>query len=367
MNAVIACGGTGGHLFPGLAVAEVLRDRGHEVLLFISEKEIDSLAIVGRDEFRFEKLPTVGLPSPFSPAILGFVRRFNDSLSRCRDIFRKFKPQVVLGMGGFTSTAPILAGRMRGLPTLIHESNAIPGKANRMTARMVRAVLLGFKECAPFFPKARTEVTGTPIRSDLKRIDRTVARQKLGLREDLPTLLVMGGSQGAGGINQAVIKSLPTLHGMPLQIIHLSGTRDERLAADNYQRENVPAYVAAFHHRMEEVYSAADFTVARSGAASLSEMAAFGLPGILIPYPYAAEDHQTRNAEIFARADAAVMLKESELTGELLARKIRELISDEGKLRTMSENCSHLAPKNAAALVVDTMERYSQQHDERGS
>ncbi len=330
MNAVIACGGTGGHLFPGIAVAEVLRDRGHEVMLLVSEKEIDTLALSGGASFRFEKLPTVGLPSPFSPAILGFIRRFGASLSLCRSIYRKFKPQVVLGMGGFTSTAPVLAGRMRGVSTFIHESNAVPGKANRLTARMVRAVLLGFKECAPFFPKARTEVTGTPIRTELKRLDRHVARQRLGLREDLTTLLVMGGSQGASGINQAIIKSLPSLQDVPLQVIHLSGGRDERLVADNYRRENIPAFVAAFHHRMEEVYSAADLIV----------------------------------AEIFARAEAAILLKESELSGELLAGKIKELIGDVQKLRRMSENCLRLAPENAAGLVVTTMEKYTT-HDAR--
>src|SRR5438132_7782203 len=138
MNAVVACGGTGGHLFPGLAVAEVLRDRGHEVMLFVSEKEIDALALSDRPDFRFEKLPTIGLPSPVSPAIIGFVRRFIESFALCRNIYRQFKPHVVLGMGGFTSTAPVLAGRMRGVSTFIHESNAIPGKANRMTARWVR-------------------------------------------------------------------------------------------------------------------------------------------------------------------------------------------------------------------------------------
>src|SRR6478672_8621682 len=184
MNAVIACGGTGGHLFPGIAVAEVLRDRGHEVMLLVSEKDIDALALSGRTEFRVEKLPTVGLPSPFSPAFFGFTRRFVESLSLCRSIYRKFKPHAVLGMGGFTSTAPVLAGRLRGIATFIHESNAVPGKANRLTARFVRAVLLGFKECAPFFPRVRTEVTGTPIRSDLLRIDRGVALQKLGLSEN---------------------------------------------------------------------------------------------------------------------------------------------------------------------------------------
>ena len=364
MNAVIACGGTGGHLFPGIAVAEVLRERGHEVMLFVSEKEVDALALSGHSDLRYEKLPTVGLPSPFSPAILGFLRRFNESLSLCRSTYRKFKPQVVLGMGGFTSTAPILAGRMRGVPTFIHESNAIPGKANRLTARIVRAVLLGFKECAPFFPRSRTEVTGTPIRTELQRMDRQVAREKLNLRRDLPTLLIMGGSQGASGINQAMIKSLSALRGLPLQVIHLAGARDERLVADNYRRAEIPAYVAPFHHRMEEVYSAADFAIARSGAASLAELAFFSLPGILIPFPYAADDHQTRNAEIFSRAGAAIILKESELSGDLLARKIRELMTGEQNIRRMSESAARLAPKNAAGLVVAAMEKYTD-HDKR--
>ncbi len=363
MNVVIACGGTGGHLFPGLAVAEVLWAHGHEVLVFISEKEIDSLAVAGHPEFRFEKLPTVALPSPFSPAILAFVRRFNGSLALCRAIYRKFNPQVVLGMGGFTSTAPVLAGRMRGSATFIHESNAVPGKANRYTARFVRAVLLGFKECAAFFPRAKTEWTGTPIRSTLRRIDRDEALVRLGLRPELPTLLVMGGSQGASGINQAMIKALPALQGTPLQIIHLTGSRDARLLEDNYRRENIPAFVAAFHHAMEEVYSAADFAVARSGAASLAEIAAFELPSILIPYPYAAGDHQTRNGEVFAQAKAALLLKESELIEDSLGKKIQQLLSEPETLRSMAESAAKLAPKNAAELVVETMERYTQPDD----
>src|ERR671935_1735263 len=250
MNAVIACGGTGGHLFPGIAVAEALQNRGHEVMLLVSEKDIDAVAFSGRTNFRVEKLPTVGLPSPFSPAFFRFIRRFYESLSLCRALYGKFKPQVVLGMGGFTSTAPVLAGRIRGIATFIHESNAVPGKANRLTARMVNAVMLGFKECAPFFPKAHTEITGTPVRTELVRLDRADARRKLGLQEEVPTLLVMGGSQGASGINQALIKGLPFLRSVRLQVIHLSGTRDERLVADNYRRENVPAHIAAFHHRM---------------------------------------------------------------------------------------------------------------------
>jgi UDP-N-acetylglucosamine--N-acetylmuramyl-(pentapeptide) pyrophosphoryl-undecaprenol N-acetylglucosamine transferase len=360
MNAVIACGGTGGHLFPGIAVAEVLRQRGHHVLLFVSEKEIDSLALSTRTQFRFEKLPTVGFPSLYSPAIFGFIRRFTESLSLCRSIYQKFKPQIVLGMGGFTSTAPILAGRMRGISTLVHESNAIPGKANRLAAKMVRAVLLGFKEAAQFFPKARTEITGTPIRSELKRVDRQSARQKLGLQPNATTMLVMGGSQGASGINQAIVRLLPLLRNVSLQVIHLSGTRDERVVADNYRREHIPAFVAAFYHHMEELYSAADFAVARAGAASLAELASFGLPSILIPFPHASDDHQTRNAEIFARAGAAFVLKESELTPEFLSEKISAMVEHPEQVRRMSEKCAALAPRDAADRIATTMERFTQ-------
>src|SRR5947208_11630906 len=139
MNAVIACGGTGGHLLPGIAVAEVLRDRGHEVMLLISEKDIDALALSGRTNFRVEKLPTVGLPSAFSPALFGFARRFYESLSVCRSLYRRFKHQVILAMCGFTSTAPVFPGRIRGIAPCICDSKAVHGKANRLAARMVQA------------------------------------------------------------------------------------------------------------------------------------------------------------------------------------------------------------------------------------
>ena len=173
-------------------------------------------------------------------------------------------------------------------------------------------------------------------------------------------MLVMGGSQGASGINQAIIKSLSMLHDARLQVIHLSGTRDEKQVAEGYRRERIAAFVASFHHHMEEVYSAADFAVARSGAASLAEIAFFELPSILIPFPYAADDHQTRNAEIFARSGAAFVLKESELTPELFAQKIRDTIAHPEQLRRMSEKSAQLAPRDAANRVATTMEKYTQ-------
>ena len=359
MRIAIAGGGTGGHLFPALAVAEVLRERGHEVLIFISEKEIDALATKDRGEFRFEKLPSIGMPKLFSPAIFGFLKRFNESLAPCRAIYREFKPDAVLGMGGFTSTSPILAGRFRKIPTFIHESNAIPGKANRLNGRLANMVLLGFSECAKYFTKARCEVTGTPIRRSLTtKIPRDKALEAFGLRPDRKTLFVMGGSQGAQGINKAVTDALPQLKAAGLQVIHLTGKHDEQAMLASYQRENFPAYVAAFHHRMEEAYSAADCAITRSGAASLAELSHFGIPSILIPYPHAAENHQALNAEIFDRAGAAVVLNESETTGETLAQKVRWMIEDPARLQQMSERLRQLAPRDAARRVADVIENF---------
>lgn len=360
MNFVIAAGGTGGHLFPGLAVGEKLVGQGHAVLVLISEKEIDSLATRDRKEFRFETIPGVGMPRTFSLAFFAFLRRFKKGLNQCRAIFREFSPTAVLGMGGFTSTAPILAGRMRKVPTFVHESNAIPGKANRLNARMVTAVLLGFAECAKYFTGARCEVTGTPIRAALEHpLEKAKAVAGFGLASGRKTLLVMGGSQGAQGINRCIATAAPKLSELWLQVIHLAGREDEQKMRDLYAQLKIPAYVAAFHHRMEEPYSAADFCVARSGAASLTEISHFALPSLLIPYPFAAEDHQTLNAKIFERAGAAMLLQEREFTGKILAEKLRWFLQDPTRLAEMSARSASLASRDAAERVVATMLKFS--------
>ncbi len=359
MNFVIAAGGTGGHLFPGLAVAEVLVQRAHRVMLIISEKEIDSLATQGRGEFRIERVPGVGIQSKSPFALVKFALKFRSGLAQVKALYRDFQPHAVLGMGGFTSTAPILAGRARKIPTFVHESNAIPGKANKLNARLVTRVLLGFEECAKFFSAGKCEITGTPIRTSLaERLEKGKALATFNLAPGRPTLLVMGGSQGARGINQALVAALPKLASHPLQIIHLSGAADEAMLRESYAKAGISAFVAAFHHHMEEAYSAADFVIARSGAASLTELSHFALPSILIPYPFAAEDHQTLNANIFERAGAATLLKERETSGENLAEKLIWFLDDPARLSAMSARSASLAPKQAAERVADTMLKF---------
>ena len=213
MKFVIAAGGTGGHLFPGLAVGEVLLKRGHDVMIIVSEKEIDAVATSGRSEFKVEKVAGIGLQRKTPLGLVQFARKFYAGYQQCRKLFRQFQPDAVLGMGGFTSLAPILAGRGRGVPTFVHESNAIPGKANRLNARFCTAVLLGFEECAQHFPKSNCKVTGTPVRQSLtERVDRTSALAEFSLQPDRKTILVMGGSQGARGINRAMTAALETIN-----------------------------------------------------------------------------------------------------------------------------------------------------------
>ena len=354
MKFAIACGGTGGHLFPGLAVAEVLRGQGHEVLLFVSEKEVDARALRAHPDLPSKKLPSIGLPAIFSPAMVTFLRGLRSSFKTCGASYAADRPDAVLGMGGFTSIAPLIAARRRGIPAFLHESNAIPGKANRLAARFCRSVLLGFDDCARYFGKSTTQVTGTPIRQELTEglPPRDEARRALGLAADRKTLLIMGGSQGAAGINALMTQAAPYLSAVDLQVVHLAGERDVQTVQSAYTAAGVPAVVLPFCHRMQEVYPAADLAVSRSGAASLGELSWFGLPSVLVPFPYAAEDHQRLNAEIFTRVGAAKMLAEQEATGESLSRLLISLLESTETLTTMATAAKALDPRDAAARVA---------------
>lgn len=358
LRLIIACGGTGGHLFPGLAVAEEWHARGHEAQLIVSEKAIDATALKAHPEFRAHKLPSIGMPSVISPAFIRFLRRLWESTSMCRHLYRKYQPDLVLGMGGFTSCPPILAARQRRIPSFVHESNAIPGKANRFSSRFTRKVLLGFEETRDAFRQVECLFTGTPVRSSIgQRLPREEALARFRLQPDRKTLLVMGGSQGAAGINQLLFRIAARLSRCQAQILHLAGERDDQLAAANYQRDGIPNYVAAFHDRMEEAYSAADLIVSRAGASSLNEISRFGLASILIPYPFAADNHQEANARIFVRRGAAELVVESESTAENFGLLVENLLTDDARRERMASLAATIQPHDAAARVADVLER----------
>ena len=378
MKVVIACGGTGGHLFPGLAVAEVLQARRHHVKLLVSEKAIDRAALEASTgcssrsgSIAVEALPAVGYAGAgrVVPFCLGLMK----ATRGCVAAYNRFEPDVVLGMGGFTSAPAILGARWfrrRGTAALIHESNAVPGKANRWAGRVADHVALGLADCARYFGRKPVTVTGTPVRAALRHGKVDGARERLGLESDRLTVLVAGGSQGAHAINAGIAGALPWLRerANDLQFVHLTGMKDEQFVREAYRGNGIRAVVMSFCGQMELAYSAADMVVARSGASTLTEIAAFGLPSILIPYQRAAGNHQWYNARVFERAGAARLMDEppGEPTsggenggsGKEFANVIGDLADDEARRGGMSRAARSLAVDDAADRIATLLEQY---------
>lgn len=359
IHVLIACGGTGGHLFPGIAVGEVLSSRGHDVTLLISEKKIDSIAASGHKNLTFEKTPFLAMPKPWSPKMFGFLWGLWKGTKACEKIIRNHDVQVVLGMGGFTSFTPLYAGKKLGCCTLIHESNAIPGKANKLNARFSRIVLCGLAACKPHFaPHPDVQVVGTPIRSGMRTAAKDDPHEFFKLDKSMKTLLIMGGSQGARGVNRVAGMALEQFERMGIQVLHIAGPTDYEEIRDVYAKHPLlKQHVAAFCHRMDLAYRVADLAVARSGASSMAELAYFGVPSLLVPYPFAAHDHQTRNAEIFEKAGAARLLPEKEINADILANHVREILNDSRQANAMKQAAQKLAVRNSAEKIADLIEK----------
>lgn len=351
---LIACGGTGGHLYPGIAVAEVLKAGGHQVLLLISEKKIDALAASGHPDLTFTTLPALAMPRPWSPKMIGFLRTLWSSYRACRRLIKKHQITTVLGMGGFTSFAPLYAGKKEGCRTFIHESNAIPGKANKLNARYASTVLVGLDACRAHFPKhPDVRTVGTPVRSNMTQPPDQDPHAFFKLDPKLKTLLIMGGSQGARGVNRVVGTALPAFERMGIQLLHITGPTDYEEARDVYAKYPLlPQHVAAFCHRMDLAYRVADLAIARAGASSLAELTLFGVPSLLIPYPHAAEDHQTRNAEIFASSGASRLLPETTLNDQILAREVESILLHPDTAAKMQAAAKKAATPDAAATIA---------------
>ncbi len=351
---LIACGGTGGHLYPGIAIAELLQASGRKVILLISEKKIDALAASGHPNLRFEKLPFLAMPKPWSPKMIGFLRGLWSGTRACRRLIRENQIGTVLGMGGFTSFAPLYAGKKAGCRTLIHESNAVPGKANRLNARYSSTVLVGLEACRAHFSKhPDVRAVGTPVRAAMTLPSEVDPHEFFKLDPKLKTLLVMGGSQGARGVNRVAGMTLSAFEQMGIQILHITGPGDYEEARDVYAKHPLLSqHVAAFCHRMELAYRVADLAIARAGASTLAELAYFGVPSLLVPYPHAADDHQTRNAEIFAQAGAARLMPESGLNDQTLASAVEAILFHEAVIVGMKKAARALSRPDAAAGIA---------------
>jgi UDP-N-acetylglucosamine--N-acetylmuramyl-(pentapeptide) pyrophosphoryl-undecaprenol N-acetylglucosamine transferase len=354
----IACGGTGGHLFPGIAVAEELKKRGCKIGLLISPKEIDQQAVKGARDVEVFTLPAVGLQNR---NYLSFGWSFWKSLKAARKIFKNNPPHAVLAMGGFTSAPPVLAARKLGAKTFLHESNTIPGRANRFLARFVDEVFVGFPETAENLKASKTTVTGTPVRPGFLRMDAAVekCRESLGLDPALPAILVVGGSQGASGLNEMILSALPLLAARNWQWLHLTGANDFEKVKAAYATQTAKAVVKPFLAEMDLALRAATVAVSRAGASSLAEMAAMRLPALLVPFPAAADNHQVYNALAFENNGAAKMLQQKHSTPEKVAAALCELVENETARSKMQSALAQWHSPNAAEQIAGNILRAS--------
>lgn len=322
----IACGGTGGHLFPGLAVAGQLKLRGCDVALLISPKDVDQQAVKSASGMEIFTLPAVGLQNR---NYFTFATSFVKSLFAARRIFNKRRPAAVLAMGGFTSAPPVFIAKDTGIKTFLHESNTIPGKANRFLSRFVDGAFVGFPEAAARLKTRQIATTGTPVRPQFKPRDAATCRSALGLEPDRPTILVVGGSQGASGLNGMILSALPLLASKDWQWLHLTGARDFEKVNAAYVERKIKAVVKPFLAEMDLALGAATACVSRSGASSLAEIAAMRLPALLVPFPAAADNHQFFNARAFEKTGAAKLLEQKMATPETVGAVLTELVEND--------------------------------------
>jgi UDP-N-acetylglucosamine--N-acetylmuramyl-(pentapeptide) pyrophosphoryl-undecaprenol N-acetylglucosamine transferase len=345
----IACGGTGGHLFPGLAVAGQLQKRGCIVALLISPKDVDQQVVKSARGMEIFTLPAVALQNK---NYFSFVKSFWNSFRAARKVFKQRKPDAVLAMGGFTSAPPVLAAKKFGAKTFLHESNTTPGRANRFLSRFVDEAFVGFPEADARLRARKISVTGTPVRPQFQPRNTAECRVALGLDPNRPTILVMGGSQGASGLNKMILSALPLLADRKWQWLHLTGTNDFEKVKAAYAALGVKAVVKPFFEEMDLALGAATVAVSRSGASSLAEIAAMRLPSLLVPYPTAADNHQLTNALAFEKTGAAELLEQKKTMPEKVAEMLRELIEDSAarvKIQTALEHWH--APKAAEQIA----------------
>lgn len=350
---IISGGGTGGHIYPAVAIANELKTRFPKAdILFVGASDKMEMQKVPQAGYPIKGLWIAGIQRKLTLQNAMFPLKLMSSLTKSLQILRKFKPDVVIGTGGFASGAVLKVASMLGIPTVIQEQNSYPGITNKLLSKKANKICVAYENLERFFPKENMILTGNPVRQDLISVSekRNEALTYFNLDASKKTLLVLGGSLGARRINQLIAKELEWLLSQNIQIIWQCG----KLYFDEYkhfsQKENVQ--VVSFIDRMDFVYAAADFVISRAGASSVSELCIVGKPVIFIPSPNVAEDHQTKNAQAIVDKHGAILLKESQLDAEFNL-VFESLLNDKGKQEDLSKNMKQLALPNATKQIVD--------------
>lgn len=353
---IISGGGTGGHIFPAVAIANELKERYPDAeFLFVGARDRMEMEKVPQAGYPIEGLWISGIQRKLSLKNLVFPFKLLSSLMKSRRILKRVKPHAAIGTGGFASAPLLRAASGKGIPCLIQEQNSHAGITNKWLSGKVQRICVAYDGMEKFFPKEKIVHTGNPIRQDLLDINskRAEAMAFFNLKEDKKTVLVLGGSLGARRINELIDKTLPFFEAQNVQVIWQCGKLYEETYAD---KGNERVQVHTFLNRMDLAYAAADIIVSRAGALSVSELCIVGKPVIFIPSPNVAEDHQTKNALAICEKNAALLLKESEAS-TLFEPALLGLLQDAGKRDTLSENIKKLARPNATKDIVDEIEK----------
>ena len=349
---IISGGGTGGHIFPAIAIADELKRRLPDAeILFVGAKDRMEMQKVPQAGYPIEGLWISGLQRKLSWQNLLFPLKFISSLLKSRSIIKRFKPDAVIGTGGFASGAVVKVAGQMGIPTFIQEQNSYAGITNKMLAKNAHKICVAYDAMEQFFPKEKIVKTGNPIRDGLLNIGeyRSEGLSYFHLDSQQKTLLVLGGSLGARRINQLIEQQLPLFEQLGVQVLWQCG----KLYYEEYKKYNSEQVrVLAFIDRMELAYAAADVIISRAGASSVSELCVVGKPVIFIPSPNVAEDHQTKNARAIADKQAAILLRESELN-ELFSDTFSKLIANEAQQEALSAHIKALAQPNATKDIVN--------------
>ena len=356
INIIISGGGTGGHIYPAIAIANEIKLRYPEAnFLFVGAKDKMEMEKVPQAGYEIKGLWISGIQRKLTLKNMLFPFKLMSSLLKAGGIIRKFKPDIAIGTGGFASGPTLMVANRKGIPTLIQEQNSYPGITNKLLSKKAASICVAYDNLERFFPADKIIKTGNPVRQDLLSIhNKTIeARAFFKLDKKKKTVLVLGGSLGARRINQLIEEQLVFFREQDIQLIWQCG----KLYVEEYQKysQNEQVQVHQFLNRMDLAYAAADVIISRAGASSVSELCIVGKPTVFIPSPNVAEDHQTKNAKSIVDKHGAILLKESEL--ETFPIVFETLLKDAGKQQNLSENIKELALPNATSDIVNQIEK----------
>lgn len=358
LRVIISGGGTGGHIFPAVSIANALREIHPDAeILFVGAQGRMEMQRVPAAGYEIVGLPVRGLLRPlWKPGNISILLDFLKSKRMIKNTIREFKPQVAVGVGGYASAATLNAAYDLGVPCLIQEQNSFAGLTNKSLAKKAQKICVAYEGMERFFPADRILLTGNPVRQGLLNVDlkKEECREAFGLKPDVPTILLIGGSLGARTMNESVLGSLELIANSPIQFIWQTGGYYSKSIQEALAEKGKPdnLVVTDFISRMDQAYKAADLVISRAGASSISELCLLGKPSILVPSPNVSEDHQTHNAMALVKKDAAIMVRDVEAVEKLIPMAI-ETVKDENKLKNLGENAYQMAFKDSARVIAE--------------